>query len=466
MESGTGIGLVDESVVVDKAIVGDSVLGIKKEEGEEVLCAEGDVENAVEGLDLSSGAVLESKMSNPGEVSGVNSKNRKTSKRPTLNKATTMTRKEKPSLTQSPSFPDKGLGASAISKSVDAFPTQSSAKHSGVSRLKGEATRLANGTAASVSRRASTGLSTKGAGRSAGSASIRQSTSASLPNRQSMPQKPVSTNGTGICPPPEGFSSADQPQKSNKATVPSTEEDGRSTNSSNVAAGHSRSSGLGFSSRLEERAEKRREFFSKIEEKIHAKEEEKSNMQEKSKESQEAEIKTLRKSLKFKAAPMPSFYKEPPPKVELKKMPTTRAKSPKLGRRKSSGGVVNNSLEGGSGVSPHVSREHDKSTKKTTRKSLSNVHSREPVSAKTEGGHGKLKQKATVAEGKVEKASANEEEESKSQSVNPPDPEDLIDGESKNLSIQDDELLVNEANPPAQDNELIVNSASPEVPHA
>ncbi|KAK9078569.1 hypothetical protein SSX86_002626 [Deinandra increscens subsp. villosa] len=276
-----------------------------------------------------------SKIPIPNSVEAATNEGTSKNKKVTKNgpKGRLLARKPKPQLTQSLSFPAKPRNHDSMRTSVDGHPAKARAT-------------LSNGNAMNpADRRASTGVRTKESGTNV---------------RVSRPKKPVGS-----------------------------EDDPPSEDPLNVGA--HKNSVLGFSSRLEERAEKRKEFFSKIEEKINAKEAEKTNLQEKSKENQEAEIKQLRKSLMFKAAPMPKFYKEPPPKVDLKKIPTTRPKSPKLGRNKSNVAAATN----GAAVSTTNGDKATPAAKKTIRKSQSKA-----PSSKTEVKSEESKEKPVMEEEK------------------------------------------------------------------
>lgn len=110
-----------------------------------------------------------------------------------------------------------------------------------------------------------------------------------------------------------------------------------------------------------DRLEKRKEYYAKLEEKRKALEAEKREYEARTKEDEEAAIKQLRKNMMFRANPVPNFYYEkPPPKKELKKLPTTRAVSPKFGRRKSCSDAISSPSE-------------DKNNVRASRRSLGNL---------------------------------------------------------------------------------------------
>ncbi|CAK9881214.1 unnamed protein product [Sphagnum jensenii] len=95
-----------------------------------------------------------------------------------------------------------------------------------------------------------------------------------------------------------------------------------------------------FKFRCEERAERRRDFYDKLEDRVRAKAKAEAKAVAEAKEAKEAQLKLLRRSLTYKANPVPSFYQEPPPPpTELKRIPLTRPKSPKFtpSRRRSTG---------------------------------------------------------------------------------------------------------------------------------
>ncbi|KAK7278763.1 hypothetical protein RJT34_23799 [Clitoria ternatea] len=455
MESENGVSMEDEKHVIGESTKENINKEVENGCDTEIQTKNEASESKVEAEVPKSAASKNTKRAKePSGKGSVASKNNKsaTKDKPNLKVTTSSSQELRPNLSKSLSFPAKSADGDGMKKSLKGTPAKTETKHvqgnGGVraepsirhsSRLTKPEVKEEKTTTRNSNQRTSltsmTGIKNSAFGRSTPSNALAKS----LTCETFIPVDNISIQG--------------ETEKLKKE-----DDDVHSTTSS--PSPRRRSSGSGFSFRLEERAEKRREFFSKLEEKIQEKEAEKTNQQEKSKESQEAEIKQLRKTMTFKATPMPSFYKEPPPRVELKKIPTTRPKSPKLGRHNHKGPLVNNNPEK-SCSSPCGKQQQNDSTKakvkgnkeviskKPIRKTQPKLQSQENAMRKTE------RDSVRSTTGKASEIK-HDDEECHDPPVNISDHGNNMELESKNDLAQNGALILNSSTPEVVSYEVVV----------